>query len=109
MLSVTVTGHVAREPRTGEAGGTPVTNFTILTNTKVKGEDKVSAVDVAIWGKRSETAAKYITKGSLVSATGTGFVEAYEGANGIGGKIVMNCFDFTLPPKPKSGGDDDLF
>lgn len=109
MLSITVTGRVARDPRTATVSGTEVTNFTILSNSRVKGEDKTSAVDIAVWGRRAETAAQYIKKGSLVTATGTGHVEVYEGgANGPSGKIVMNASDFTLPPRPKSGDDEDL-
>jgi single-strand DNA-binding protein len=106
MLSVTVTGNVARDPRLSEAGGTQVCNFTILSNSKIKGEDVATAVDIAIWGKRAETAAKYIKKGSLVTALGSSHIETYERGNGeFGAKLSMpSCSDFTLPPKPK--GDD---
>lgn len=105
MLSITVTGNVAGDPRTNTVGGTDVTNFTILSNSKVKGEDVTSAVDVAVWGKRAEIAARYIKKGSLVTAAGTGYIEIYEGKSGPGAKGVMQASDFTLPPKPKA---DDL-
>ena len=105
MLSITVTGNVAGDPRTGNAGGTEVCNFTVLSNTKVKGEDVTTAVDVAVWGKRAEIAARYIKKGSLVTVAGTGHIEIYEGKSGPGAKGVMQAADFTLPPKPKA---DDL-
>jgi len=102
MLSITVTGNVASDPRSAEVGGNTVTNFTVLSNSKVKGEDKVSAVDVAVWGKRSEVASTYIKKGSLVTVTGTGHVEIYEGKSGPGAKISMQAADFTLPPRSKN-------
>lgn len=105
MLAITVTGNVARDPRVSAVSGTDVCNFTILSNSKVKGEDVTSAVDVAVWGKRSEVASKYIKKGSLVTVTGTGHIEVYEGSSGPGAKISMQASDFTLPPRPKA---DDL-
>lgn len=105
MLSITVTGNVAADPRVNTVSGTEVCNFTILSNTKKGGEDVTSAVDVAIWGKRSEVAAKYIKKGSLVTAAGTGSIETFESKDGEArAKISLNASDFTLPPKPK--GDD---
>lgn len=109
MLAVTAAGNVARDPRTNEVSGTQVCNFTVLCNSKVKGEDVVSAVDVSVWGARAEVAAKYIKKGSPVTVTGTGVIETYEGSSGPGAKISLRCNDFTLPPKPRAGGDDDLF
>jgi single-strand DNA-binding protein len=105
MLSITVTGNVASDPRTNTVSGTEVTNFTILSNSKSKGEDVTSAVDVSVWGKRAEVAARYIKKGSLVTVAGTGHIEIYEGKSGPGAKIAMQAADFTLPPKPKA---DDL-
>jgi single-strand DNA-binding protein len=105
MLSITVTGNVAGDPRTAKVGDTEVCNFTVLSNSKHKGEDVTSAADVAVWGKRAEVAARYIKKGSLVTVAGTGHIEIYEGKSGPGAKIAMQASDFTLPPKPKA---DDL-
>lgn len=101
MLSITVTGYVASDPRVGEVGSNKVCNFTILSNSKKSGEDITSAVDVAVWGKRADVAATYIKKGSLVTATGTGHLEAYESkAKGdVRPKVVMSASDFTLPPR----------
>lgn len=102
MLSVTVAGYVAGDPRTNEVGGTPVCNFTVLSNYKKGDEDITSAVDVAVWGKRSEVAAKYIKKGSMVTVTGTGHVESYQSSETgkTYAKVVLRATDFTLPPKP---------
>lgn len=105
MLSVTVTGNVARDPRTSSVNGADVCNFTILSNSRKGTEDVTSAVDCAVWGKRAKVAETYIKKGSLVTATGTGHVEGYEGSSGPGAKITLNVSDFTLPPRPKN---DDL-
>ena len=108
MLAVTVTGNVAADPRMNTVGASEVANFTILSNSRKSGEDITTAVDVAVWGKRAETVSKYIHKGSLVTVTGTGHIELYEGKKGPGAKVSMNASDFTLPPKPKTN-DEDLF
>jgi single-strand DNA-binding protein len=106
MLIVTVTGHVASDPRINTVGETEVANFTVYSNFKKGGEDITTAVDCAVWGKRSEVAGNYIKKGSLVTVSGSGYVEVYEKRDGTpGSKISMNVSDFTLPPKPKA---DDL-
>jgi single-stranded DNA-binding protein len=107
MLVVVVTGNVARDPMVSEVSGNQVCNFTVLSNGKKGTEEIVSAVDVAVWGKRAEVAAKYIRKGSLVTVSGTGHVETYEGKSGPGSKITLNASDFTLPPKPKT--EEDAF
>lgn len=106
MINVVVTGNVARDPVMSEVSGNQVCNFTVLSNSKRKGEDHVSAVDVAVWGKRAETAFTYIKLGSLVTVAGSGVVEAYEGKSGPGAKISVNASDFTLPPRAKAGADD---
>lgn len=100
MLAITVTGYVAFEPRVNTSESAPVCNFTILSNFKKGDKDIVSSVDVAVWGKRSEVASTYIKKGSLVTVTGTGYIEAFERKDGSpGAKIAMTAADFTLPPR----------
>lgn len=108
MLAITVTGNVAADPRVNTVGANEVCNLTILSNSKKGGEDITTAVEAAIWGKRSEVASKYIKKGSLVTVTGTGYVETYEHKGEHRAKISMNASDFTLPPKPKAL-DEDAF
>lgn len=106
MLSVTITGRLADDPRVNQVSGNDVANFTVLSNSRKGSEDVVTAADVAVWGKRSEIAAKYLKKGSLVTVAGTGNVETFERRNGeTGAKLRLQAFDFTLPPKPVS---DDL-
>ena len=109
MLSITVTGNVASDPRTNTVGTNDVCNFTVLSNSKKSGEDITTAVEVAVWGKRSEVASKYIKKGSLVTVAGTGHVETYEHNVEHRAKISMSAADFTLPPKPKASAEEDLF
>lgn len=103
MLSVTVTGRLAGDPRVNAVKGNDVANFTILSNSRKGSEDVTTAVDVAVWGKRSETVAKYFKKGSMVTVTGTGHIETFERSNGeLGAKLSIQGADFTLPPKPAS-------
>ena len=69
-------GHLASDPRLGDADGTRKTTFRLATNTYV-GVDEAGARrettdfhTVVIFGKQAETAATYLQKGRLVHVDG---------------------------------------
>lgn len=85
-------------------------------------------VDAALWGKRAESLAQYLTKGTQVVAYLEDVrIETYEGKNGQGSKLVARVADLELiagsaqqpakapapapkpAPKPSTGsGFDDM-
>jgi single-strand DNA-binding protein len=100
MLQITAVGNLASDPRTTTIGDSEVTNFTILCNKKIKGEDVTTAIDCSVWGKRAPVAANYLFTGSQVTVTGEGHLEVFERKNGQpGAKIALRVNDFALPPK----------
>lgn len=116
-FSGTVTGYVAKDPEArGEAVG-----FSIPVS---KGKDKPTTwVRVTCWGKTAQFVQQYVTKGSLVTASGTIELREYESAKGKGTSLELNASsvqsfktDSAQPQarpaaaKPEWGGpsDDDL-
>lgn len=71
MISATVAGNLGADAETHDAGETTVTNFSIASNSKVKGEKTTTWVRCAIWGSRGEGLVKYLTKGTKVTVTGS--------------------------------------
>jgi single-strand DNA-binding protein len=92
-----------------------------------KGEDgnrPTQWVEAALWGKRGETLAQYLTKGSQVVAyLEDVHIQTYEGKNGTASKLVAKVADLELVggsapkqaspapapapmPKPRSGFED---
>ena len=98
MISVTATGRLAADPTTNEVGGNSVANFTILSNRKVKGEDRVTAIDCSVWGKKGEIAAQYLKKGRQVIVSGAGDVRGFKRSNGDAGanmSVMVDNFEFV--------------
>ena len=63
-------------------------------------------VDAALWGKRAEALAPYLTKGGLVSVLLEDVhIETFDGKNGPGHKLVARVVDVELA-SPKQAGTD---
>lgn len=62
-------------------------------------------VSISLFGKRGESVAKYITKGSTITATGTLSVRPYEGKSGSAFSIDLRANDIELVGgRPNSAG-----
>lgn len=72
---VVVSGNLTRDPELRQAGATPVLQFGIAVNDRVKDQsgewiDKPNFFDVIVWGTRGEALARYLQKGSKVVISG---------------------------------------
>ena len=80
--TTTIFGHLGKDPITRAAGSDSVTSFSIAVSRtwKQNGEKKEHTTwwRVQVWGKRGQTAATYLRKGSAVIATGTPELREYE-------------------------------
>ena len=103
MLNVTAVGHLTKDPEQRQVNSDlSVTNFKILVNKKIKGEDFVSAINCTIWGNMGNTAMVYLKKGDQVTVSGSALLRAYSRQNGEpGAEIELKVSEFVLPPKPK--------
>jgi single-strand DNA-binding protein len=125
MISMTVAGNVGRDAQLRRTqGGDPVLGFSVAVDMgKDKNGNKRDAVWVncSIWGKRAESLATYITKGTKLVLTGRPGVNVYEGK----GSLTLSVNDLTFmggsqqqrsdedrggydEPPPRDDLDDDV-
>lgn len=89
MISMTVTGRLARDPELRQAGSTPVLSMSIPSEHYAKGrgpdgKDYVTTwVRVSLFGKRAESLAGKLAKGSLVTCRGLAYLEEYNGKTSL--------------------------
>ena len=71
MKTITIAGNIGKNAETRHTqGGDAVTGFSVAVEDR-SGKDKPAVwFDVSIWGKRGETLAQYLTKGSKVTVSG---------------------------------------
>ncbi len=77
--TVTLSGHVTHDLTDRDfaytPGGTAKASFSVAVNASVKKadgwEEKVSYIDIVVWGKQAEYLRQYLTKGKQVFIEGT--------------------------------------
>ena len=91
LSQITIAGHLGRDAETKQVGSTTVCEFNMAVNAKQKGEDTTMWFRCAVWGKRGESVAQYLTKGKAVLVSGRFSVRDYEGKNGPGYALEVNA------------------
>lgn len=124
MQKVIVAGVVSRVKELKQVGDRQVLNFSIaVSNGKDKSGNWRDSTfwDCALWDKRAEAVARFLTKGTRITAEGRPAARAYDGK----AYLQMTVNDFTLqgggdgqaqthsndaPPKPQQQAeiDDDI-
>ena len=108
MISMTVAGNVGRDAQLRRTqGGDPVLGFSVAVDMgKDKNGNKRDAVWVncSIWGKRAESLATYITKGTKLVLTGRPGVNVYEGKGSL--TLVVNDLTFMGGSQQQRSDDD---
>lgn len=111
MQTLTIAGNVGNVKDLKEVGGDKVLNFSIaVDNGKDKnGERRESTwYDCAMWGKRAESLAPYIQKGSKLVVTGRPSARAHDGKAYLG--VTVNELTFMSSKQDSersSGGGGD--
>lgn len=113
MQLLTIAGNVGNVKDIREAGGEKVLNFSIAVD---QGKDRNGEkreplwVDCALWGKRAESLAPYIAKGSKLAVSGRPTVRAHEGRAYLGCTVSELTFMSSKQDGDRSSGgsqDDD--
>ena len=91
-MILTALARLGRDPELRYlASGDPVMNLALAVNygKKVDGKRLTQWIDAALFGKRAESLAPYLSKGSLVFVViDEPHIETYQGKNGPGSKLV---------------------
>jgi single-strand DNA-binding protein len=118
LNKVLVIGNLTRDPDLRTVGsGTTICEFGIAMNRKFRtagGEDReeVTFVDVSVFGKRGEAAAKYFQKGKPIFIEGRLKYDSWDDKNGGGkrSKVSLIADDWQFVGdgggKKQEGGDD---
>lgn len=80
MKSLTIAGRLGGDAEVRRTqSGDAVTSFTVAVDDRTGKEKAAVWFRCALWGKRGESLAQYLTKGSRVAVSGELSVEVYEG------------------------------
>lgn len=98
MIFGTVAGNLGQDAEQKHTqNGDAVVSFSVASSRKVKGEEVTTWVRCAMWGKRGEAVAKYLTKGTSVTVVGELSVREYDDKNGTRRTSVdLNVSDLKL-------------
>jgi single-strand DNA-binding protein len=102
MKNLTISGNIGKnaETRTTQ-GGDKVTSWTVAVEDRSSKEKVTYWFDCNWWGKRGESVAQWLTKGSKVSVTGDLGKREYEGKT----YLVIRVSDVTLMGGGQGGGE----
>ena len=100
MKSITIAGNVGKDAETRRTqSGDAVTSFSVAVEDRIPKEKGTIWFRCSLWGKRGESLAQYLTKGSKVAVSGELSIEVYEGKTNLTVKVDQ----VTL----LGGGQDD--
>ena len=104
MSTLIAVGNVGRdgELRTLQ-DGTKVLSFSIADSIGYGDKKRTQWLGCALFGKRAESLAQYITKGSLVEVVGTPSIHTYESKGEHRAEIQVRVMELTL----RGGGKRD--
>lgn len=112
MQTVIIAGNVGNVKEVREVGGDKVLNFSIaVDNGKDKNGERRESTwwDCSLWGKRAESLAPYIQKGSRLTVQGRPSARAREGKAYLGVTVNELTFMSSKQDSERSsgGGGDD--
>ena len=99
MKVITIAGNVGKDAivrRTGN--GDAVAGFSVAVTDRKK---DTTWFDVSVWGKRGETLAQYITKGSKITVVGELSTREHEGKT----YLSVNASEIALQDSRNAGED----
>lgn len=79
MKTITIAGRLTRDAVTREAGSDKVTGFAVAVDDRSSKEKSTLFFDCSLWGKRGESLAQYLTKGTSVTVSGDFGKREHEG------------------------------
>lgn len=107
MKTITIAGRLTRDAVTREAGSDKVTGFAVAVDDRSSKEKSTLFFDCSLWGKRGESLAQYLVKGTSVTVSGDFGKREHEGKT----YFTVRVNDVTLQggkqdSERSSGGGD---
>ena len=97
MFNLTAHGNVGKDPQIKYLEDNQmVANFSIAVRT---GKDHTTWMNCVVWGKRAQTVADFIRKGSKITIVGQAKLDSYSKDGEKKQSLNVNVSDFTLPPR----------
>jgi len=107
MIQVTIAGRVGRS-ELKEVNGSPLLAFSVAADIR-EGRDKSTQwASCAIWGKRAEALAQYVTKGSHVTVTGSAKVRTYQASSETKAELDIRVDNIALQGGGTAGDKDEI-
>jgi single-strand DNA-binding protein len=102
----TIHGRLGRDPETKTVGSESVTKLNVASDHGWGDKKTTTWVSVDVWGKRGESVAKFLTKGSEVVIRGELYTREYEkdGQKRISLECRADAVDFAGGKKQDDGG-----
>lgn len=84
FASVTLVGHLGKDPVTRQTNGDSVTNFSVATNRKRRDQPPITTWwRAACWGKRGDAIARHLKQGDPILVTGEPLLRPWLDQDGI--------------------------
>lgn len=101
MKSITIAGRLTRDAETRMTpSGDKVTSFSVAVDDRSGREKTTLFFDCSIWGKRGETLAEYLTKGSFQVVCGDLGIRQHDGKT----YLTIRVNDVSLGPRASGEG-----
>jgi len=117
MQIITIAGNIGKDAETRTTqGGDKITNWRVAVSTKTGQNEVTTWWDCALFGKRGEALAQYLTKGAKVTASGRFSAREHEGKTYLKIDVAEVALQGGKPnndrgddqgysrPEPKRGG-----
>ena len=104
MKNITIAGRITRDAVTRSTQqGEKVTGFSVAVDDGFGQNKRAIFFDCSLWGKRGDSLAQHLTKGSQVTVSGDLSTREHEGKT----YLTVRVADVTLQGKPQGGGRSD--
>ena len=104
MKNITIAGRITRDAVTRNTQqGEKVTGFSVAVDDGYGQNKRAIFFDCSLWGKRGDSLAQHLTKGSQVTVSGDLSTREHEGKT----YLTVRVADVTLQGKPQGGGRSD--
>jgi single-strand DNA-binding protein len=106
MKNLTIAGRLTKDAATRDVGTDKVTAFSVAVDDRAGKEKTTKFFECSLWGKRGETLAQYLTKGSSVAVSGDFGTREYDGKT----YLTLRAEQVTLlGGKPAASDADEGF